>query len=129
MSADVIHEGHINILKVANKLGDVIVGLLTDKAIASYKNIPYLNFRRRKIIIQNIKYVKKVISQDTLDYVKNIQIIKPDYVVHGDDWKSGVQKKTRDRVVKALKKASKAHAGQAKVLKGVINGGSKKRNG
>ena len=104
MSADVIHEGHINILKVANKLGDVIIGLLTDKAIASYKNIPYLNFRRRKIILQNIKYVKKVISQDTLDYVKNIQIIKPDYVVHGDDWKSGVQKKTRDRVVKVLKK-------------------------
>ena len=93
MSADVIHEGHINILKTANKLGDVIVGLLTDKAIASYKNIPYLNFKRRKIIIQNIKYVKKVIPQDTLDYVKNIQLTKPDYVVHGDDWRSGVQKK------------------------------------
>ena len=58
MSADVIHEGHINILKTANKLGDVIVGLLTDTAIASYKNIPYLNFKRRKIIIQNIKYKK-----------------------------------------------------------------------
>tara|TARA_B100000035_G_scaffold251413_1_gene220543 strand:+ start:343 stop:1650 length:1308 start_codon:yes stop_codon:yes gene_type:complete len=104
MSADVIHEGHINILKTANKLGDVIVGLLTDKAIASYKNIPYLNFKRRKIIIQNIKYVKKVIPQDTLDYVKNIQLTKPDYVVHGDDWRSGVQKKTRERVIKVLKK-------------------------
>ena len=104
MSADVIHEGHINILKTANKLGDVIVGLLTDTAIASYKNIPYLNFKRRKIIIQNIKYVKKVIPQDTLDYVKNIQLTKPDYVVHGDDWRSGVQKKTRERVIKVLKK-------------------------
>jgi phosphoenolpyruvate phosphomutase / 2-hydroxyethylphosphonate cytidylyltransferase len=104
MSADIIHEGHINILKTANKLGDVHVGLLTDKAIESYKNIPYLNFKRRKIIIQNIKYVKRVIPQDTLDYVENLQLIKPDFVVHGDDWKSGVQSNTRNRVIKVLKK-------------------------
>lgn len=104
MSADIIHEGHINILKAANKLGDVNVGLLTDKAIESYKNIPYLNFKRRKIIIQNIKYVKRVIPQDTLDYVKNLELIKPDFVVHGDDWKSGVQNNTRNRVIKVLKK-------------------------
>ena len=59
LSADIIHEGHINILKKANSLGDVTVGLLTDEAIASYKNIPHLDYKRRKIIIQNIKYVKK----------------------------------------------------------------------
>ena len=104
MSADIIHEGHINILKTANKLGDVHVGLLTDKAIGSYKNIPYLNFKRRKIIIQNIKYVKRVIPQDTLDYVENLQLIKPDFVVHGDDWKSGIQSNTRNKVIKVLKK-------------------------
>ena len=106
LSVDIIHEGHINILKKANKFGDVIVGLLTDEAIASYKNIPHLDYKRRKIIIQNIKYVKKVIPQKTLDYVPNLNLIKPDFVVHGDDWKTGVQKKTRDRVIKVLKKWS-----------------------
>ena len=106
LAVDIIHEGHINILKKANTLGDVTVGLLTDEAIASYKNIPHLDFKRRKIIIQNIKYVKKVIPQSTLDYVPNPNLLKPDFVVHGDDWKKGVQKKTRDRVIKTLKKWS-----------------------
>ena len=106
LSADIMHEGHINILKIANSYGDVIVGLLTDEAISSYKNIPYLDFKRRKIIIQNIKYVKKVIPQKTLDYVENLNLIKPDIVVHGNDWKTGIQKKTRERVIKTLKKWS-----------------------
>ena len=106
LSADILHEGHINILKIANKLGDVTVGLLTDDAISSYKSIPYLNFKQRKIILQNIKYVKNVIPQNTLDYVENLKKLKPDYVVHGDDWKKGVQKNTRQRVVKVLKKWS-----------------------
>ena len=106
LAVDIIHEGHINILKTASKFGDVIVGLLTDEAIASYKNIPYLNYHRRKIIVQNIKYVKKVIPQKTLSYVPNLNLIKPDFVVHGDDWKKGVQKKTRQDVIKTLKKWS-----------------------
>mgnify|MGYP006077376651 CR=1 FL=1 len=106
LAVDIVHEGHINILKKANSYGEVIVGLLTDEAIASYKNIPHLDYKRRKIIIQNIRYVKKVIPQNTLDYVPNLNLIKPDFVVHGDDWKKGVQKKTRDRVVKTLKKWS-----------------------
>jgi len=106
LSADILHEGHINILKIASQYGNVVVGLLTDDAIASYKNIPYLDFNKRKIVVENIKYVSKVIPQNTLDYVQNLQIIKPAYVVHGDDWKTGVQKKTRDRVVRTLKKWS-----------------------
>ena len=106
LAVDLIHEGHINILKTASKYGDVIVGLLTDEAIASYKNIPHLNFSRRKIIVQNIKYVKKVIPQDSLSYVSNLNLIRPDYVVHGDDWKKGVQKQTRKDVIKTLKKWS-----------------------
>ena len=106
LSADILHEGHINILKTAKQYGNVIVGLLTDEAIASYKNIPYLDFKKRKVVVENIKYVKKVIPQYTLDYVENLNLIKPSYVVHGDDWKSGVQKKTRDRVIKTLKKWS-----------------------
>ena len=106
LSADIIHEGHINILKIAYKYGNVTVGLLTDEAIASYKNIPYLDFKSRKIIIQNIKYVKKVIPQTTLDYVPNLNLLKPDFVVHGNDWRKGVQMKTRERVIKTLKKWS-----------------------
>ena len=106
LSVDIIHEGHINILKTASKYGEVIVGLLTDEAIASYKNIPHLNYNRRKIIVQNIKYVKKVIPQNTLSYVANLNLIKPHFVVHGDDWKKGVQKQTRKDVIKTLKKWS-----------------------
>ena len=106
LSADIMHEGHINILKIANSYGDVVVGLLTDKAIASYKNIPYLDYKKRKVVIENVKFVKKVIPQKTLDYVDNLKLIKPNFVVHGDDWKSGVQKKTRQRVISTLKKWS-----------------------
>ena len=106
LAADILHEGHINILKVASKLGFVIVGLLTDKAIASYKNLPYLDYKQRKIILKNIKYVNKIIPQKQLDYTENLKIIKPDYVVHGDDWKDGIQKNTRLRVIKTLKKWS-----------------------
>ena len=106
LSADILHEGHINILKIAKQYGNVIVGLLTDEAIASYKNIPYLDFKKRKVVVENIKYVNKVIPQKTLDYVENLNLIKPNYVVHGDDWKIGVQKKTRDRVIKTLGKWS-----------------------
>ena len=103
LSADILHEGHINILKTANKLGDVIIGLLTDSAISSYKKLPFLNYKQREIVLKNIKFVKKVVPQKTLDYRKNLKLLKPDYVVHGDDWKSGVQKKTRTQVIKVLK--------------------------
>ena len=106
LSVDIIHEGHINILRTAAKLGNVTVGLLTDEAIASYKSIPYLEYNRRKIIIENIKYVDNVIPQHTLDYVPNLNLIKPDFVVHGDDWKTGVQKQIRSNVINALKKWS-----------------------
>ena len=106
LSADILHEGHINILKTASKLGNVVVGLLTDEAISTYKKIPYLDFKQRKVVIQNIKYVTKVIPQKTLDYVPNLKYIKPDFVVHGDDWKTGIQKKTRGKAIKILKKWS-----------------------
>ena len=104
LAVDIIHEGHINILKKAHSYGDITVGLLTDEAIASYKNIHYLDFKRRKIIIQNIKYVKKVIPQKTLDYVPNLNLIKPDFVVLGDDWKTGHMSIIRKNVLKVLKK-------------------------
>ena len=106
LSADILHEGHINILKKASKLGEVTVGLLTDAAIASYKKLPHLDYKQREIILKNIKFVKKVIPQDTLDYTKNLLRLKPNYVVHGDDWRAGIQKNVRKKVIKTLKKWS-----------------------
>lgn len=102
MSADLIHPGHLNVLNTAAKLGEVTVGLLTDFAIASYKRLPYMDFDQRKLIIQNIKAVSHVVSQDSLDYVPNLRKLKPDYVVHGDDWREGIQSETRQRVIDIL---------------------------
>lgn len=102
MSADLIHPGHLNIIDTARELGAVTVGLLTDKAIASYKRLPFLSYDQRKAIIENIKGVDHVVPQDTLDYVPNLRMIKPDFVVHGDDWKTGVQSKIRERVIETL---------------------------
>ena len=102
MSADLIHPGHLNIIREAAKLGDVIIGLLTDKAIASYKRLPYLEFEQRKEIISNIKGVSRVVSQETLDYRPNLEKLRPDYVVHGDDWKEGIQSSTRQLVIETL---------------------------
>ena len=103
LSVDFLHEGHLNILKTAAKYGQVIVGLLTDKAIASYKSLPVLDYEKRKVIVKNIKNVHKIVPQDTLDYTKNLKVIKPDYVVHGEDWKKGFQKKIRANVIRTLK--------------------------
>lgn len=104
MSADLVHPGHMNILKVGASLGEVTVGLLTDKAIAGYKRLPFMTYEQRKAVIENIKGVKEVIPQETLDYRPNLELLKPDIVVHGDDWKEGVQSKTRQQVIDTLAK-------------------------
>ena len=102
MCADLIHHGHLNIIKEASKYGEVIIGLLTDSAIASYKRLPALNYNERKIVVENLRGVSKVIPQETLDYIPNLEKIKPDYVVHGDDWKEGVQKQVRQQIINKL---------------------------
>ncbi len=104
MSADLVHPGHLNIIKKGSSLGEVTIGLLTDKAISSYKRMPVMEFNQRKLVIEQIKGVSKVIAQTTLDYTKNLKMLKPDYVVHGDDWKSGVQKQTRRKVIETIAK-------------------------
>lgn len=102
MSADLVHPGHLNIIRAAAEYGEVTVGLLTDEAIASYKRIPFMTFEQRREVIENLKGVSKVVPQTTLDYVPNLEKLKPDFVVHGDDWQKGVQQKTRQRVIDAL---------------------------
>ena len=104
MSADIIHPGHLNIIHEATKLGRVVVGVLTDKAIASYKRLPYLTYEQRALIVENLKGVDEVMPQTTLDYVPNLEKVHPDYVLHGDDWKQGVQQKTRQRVIDCISK-------------------------
>ena len=103
MSADMIHPGHLNIINEAAKLGSVTVGVLTDAAIASYKRLPYLTYEQRAQIVASLKGVENVVPQTTLDYVPNLLKLKPDYVVHGDDWKEGVQKQTRQRIIDCMK--------------------------
>lgn len=102
MSADLIHPGHLNIIRKGAELGEVTIGLLTDEAIASYKRVPFMSFEQRREVIQAIKGVAQVVAQTTLDYVPNLRDLKPDYVVHGDDWREGVQRETRQRVIDAL---------------------------
>lgn len=102
MSADIVHPGHLNILREAEKLGEVTVGVLTDKAIASYKRVPFMTYEQRSAVVSALKGVARVIPQETLDYVPNLEQERPDFVVHGDDWKEGVQRETRRRVIDAL---------------------------
>lgn len=102
MSADLVHPGHINLLKEAAKLGEVTLGLLTDAAIASYKRLPSLSYEQRKAVVENLWMVKHVVPQTTLDYTANLEAIKPDFVVHGDDWRVGVQSRVRQRVIETI---------------------------
>jgi phosphoenolpyruvate phosphomutase len=103
MSADIIHQGHLNVLNKARKLGDIIVGLHTDDVIRGYWRNPVMKYEERKEVVSNIKGVELVIPQDSLDQVENLKKFKPDYVLHGDDWKEGAQKELREKVISAIK--------------------------
>lgn len=102
MAVDFLHVGHIKIIEEAKKHGKVIIGLLTDKAIASYKRVPMTSYEQREKIIKNIQGVWKIVPQEELDYTKNLKKLKPTYVLHGDDWKQGVQKEVRKKVIEIL---------------------------
>jgi phosphoenolpyruvate phosphomutase / 2-hydroxyethylphosphonate cytidylyltransferase len=102
MCADLLHHGHLNIIEEASKLGDVIVGVLTDQAIASYKRLPFLGYDQRASLIASIKGVMHVVPQDTLSYKSNLEKYKPDFVVHGDDWQTGRQASIRNEVIGIL---------------------------
>ena len=101
-STDMIHSGHIDIIRKAEKLGDLTIGVLSDEAIASFKRFPLMPFEERKVLFENIAGVKRVVEQKELSYRKVLEELKPDIVVHGDDWKEGFQKPIRDEVLEVL---------------------------
>ena len=102
LSADNLHHGHMRLLEKARDYGDIIVGLLTDEAIATYKRLPYLKYDQRKQILLNLKGVKKIVPQKVQDYSNNIKMLKPDYMIHGDDWKKGYMSEFRKNCIKVL---------------------------
>ncbi|MCL2403168.1 MAG: phosphoenolpyruvate mutase [Coriobacteriia bacterium] len=102
MSADVIHAGHMNVVEAGRQYGDIVIGLLSDEAIASYKRMPLLSYDEREKIFTNLKGVVKVVRQNTLDYTQNLEELRPNYVVHGDDWRSGIQSEVREKVIETL---------------------------
>ena len=101
-STDVLHSGHIAIIKKAAKLGKVIIGVLSDEAVMCYKRFPLLPLSERKVLFENISSVYKVVEQNSLSYKENLLKYHPDIVVHGDDWRDGIQKTVRDEVVDVL---------------------------
>ena len=103
MTADIMHPGLINIISIGAQYGDVIIGLLTDEAILAYKRLPYLNYDQRKSIAENIKGVKQVVPQVEWSYVPNLLKYKPDYMIHGDDWKQNWYQKLRSDSFKVMK--------------------------
>ena len=103
LAADIIHSGHLNIIKKAKKYGNIIIGLMTDKAISEYKSLPLIDYEQRYNIVKNIKHVSKIIKQDDWDDTYNLKKIKPDYTIHGDDWRKGPQKKLRKKVIKTIR--------------------------
>jgi len=104
LAIDILHSGHLNIIKIAKKYGKVVIGLLSDSAVAEYKAIPSLEYNERYKIVKSLKDVNQIIKQDTWDYSYVLNTLKPDYFIHGDDWKRGIQKKTRKKVISILKK-------------------------
>ena len=101
-ASEVIHSGHIALIKRAQRLGKVTIGVLSDKAVASYKRVPLLPYEERKALFENVVGVHRVVRQDTLSYRENLERYRPDYVVHGDDWQTGFQKPIRDEVVSCI---------------------------
>jgi len=103
MSADVIHHGHINIIERARELGEVVVGLHTDAVIAEYWRRPVMDYAARRRVVASLRGVGSVIAQETFDQVPNLLALKPDFVVHGDDWREGLHAHFRERVIEVLK--------------------------
>ena len=102
LTADILHHGHINLIEKARMYGEIIIGLLTDEAVADNKRLPYLNYEQRKKILINFKGVSKIVPQKEWDYSNNIKKIRPDFLIHGDEWRKGNSSILRKNAIKAL---------------------------
>lgn len=103
MVADIMHPGLINIINEGAKYGDVVIGLYTDRAVADHKRLPYLTYEQRKAVVENIRNVSEIVPQDEWSYVPNLKKLRPDYIIHGDDWKFGADAEIREDVFKTMK--------------------------
>ena len=101
-STDLLHSGHISLLRRARRLGKLIVGVLSDEAVAGYKRFPLVPFEERMALMRSLSMVDRVVEQRTLSYRENLEALRPDYVVHGDDWVTGVQAPIRREVQEIL---------------------------
>ena len=101
-STDIIHGGHIAIIRKAQQLGKLIIGVLSDEAVSSFKRFPLVPASERALMFENIAGVSRVVEQKSLSYRENLLALKPDYVVHGDDWCTGFQRPIRDEVIGVL---------------------------
>ena len=101
-STDIIHGGHIAIIRRAQQLGELIVGVLSDEAVAEYKRFPLVPASERRVMFENIAGVSRVVEQKTLSYREILEELRPDIVVHGDNWVTGFQKPIRDEVIEVL---------------------------
>jgi len=102
MIADIMHPGLINIINEGTKYGDVIIGLFTDKAVAEHKRLPFLSYDQRKQVVESIRGVAEVIPQDEWSYIPNLRKLRPDYIIHGDDWKCGIDMELREEVFRVM---------------------------
>ncbi len=101
-STDILHGGHVAIIKKAARLGKLMVGVLSDEATASYRRFPLLPASERMALLGSVAGVSRVVEQKTLSYRENLEKYRPTYVVHGDDWTMGFQKPIREEVVSVL---------------------------
>ena len=117
LSTDVIHGGHIRMIENASRLGELTIGVLNDQVVASYKRFPLLSCKERMKIAASLQGVAHVIEQDEMSYRKVIRDLKPDYIVHGDDWRSGLQQPIREEVIQLLSE----YGGQLKEFPYTVN--------
>ena len=122
-ASDIIHGGHVSIIRKAQRLGKLIIGVLSDEAVASYKRMPLVPASERRVMFENISGVYKVVDQATLSYRENLEKYKPSVVVHGDDWTSGFQRPIRDEVTAILSGYGGKLVGQSKNYRADDDGG------
>lgn len=126
MAVDIVHPGHINIIKTAAELGEVMVGLFSDEAIATYKKPPLMTYEDRRTVIENIKGVSRVVCQEVRDYEPNLRKYKPDYMVHGTDWREGPLADVRAKAIQVMSEWG-GRIVEPEYTKGISSSGLKKK--